>query len=322
MGFQFKRVDLNAIGEEAFVPASDTDILAVYAFQEWTTSDVLTLQGSARIERQEISAAGFDDYSDTKFGASLGAIYNINETLTLNTNLAITERFPNATELFADGPHLAVSRIERGSVTLGNGELDKELSVNLDVTLRGETDRFEWSVTAFNNDISDFIFLSPTGLIDADEELPIFDFRQADAQFYGIAAEALFDIVEVGDQHLHARVFTDFVHAEEDSSGAYLPRITPLRYGASLHFVQGALDASLGVAFNDSQDKTAANELRTDSWTDIEAEISYRLDNPNLLVFLKGTNLGDEDQRRHTSPLKDIAPLPGRSIRAGIRLDF
>ena len=321
VGLQYKAVDLNAIGEEAFVPASDTEQFSIYAFQEWVASDVLILQGSARWETQEITTADFDNYDESSFGASIGAIYNINETLTLNSNLAITERHPNATELFADGPHLAVSRIERGSVALGNGELDKELSVNVDVTLRGDLDRLAWSVTVFNNDISDFIFLSPTGLIDEDEELPIFDFRQADAEFYGVEAEVLFDIIDTGDRHLHTRVFTDFVHAEE-SSGAYLPRITPLRYGASLHFVEGSLDASLGVSFNDSQDKTATNELHTDSWTDIEAEVSYRFDNPNVLVFLKGTNLGDEDQRRHTSPLKDIAPLPGRAIRAGIRWDF
>ncbi len=40
------------------------------------------------------------------------------------------------------------------------------------------------------------------------------------------------------------------------------------------------------------------------------------------LAYLRGENLLDEDARRHTSPLKEFAPLPGRSIGAGVRLDF
>ena len=41
-----------------------------------------------------------------------------------------------------------------------------------------------------------------------------------------------------------------------------------------------------------------------------------------MLVFLRGSNLLDEEARRHASPLKDYAPLTGRSIAAGLRLEF
>jgi iron complex outermembrane receptor protein len=40
------------------------------------------------------------------------------------------------------------------------------------------------------------------------------------------------------------------------------------------------------------------------------------------MVYLRGENLLDEDARRHTSPLKEFAPLPGRSVGAGVRLEF
>jgi hypothetical protein len=39
-----------------------------------------------------------------------------------------------------------------------------------------------------------------------------------------------------------------------------------------------------------------------------------------LLTFLNGSNLGDQLARRSTSPLKAIAPLPGRSVTLGLRL--
>lgn len=319
IGLQYKRIDLNAVGEEAFVPPSDTDQFGLYAYQEWTMRSGVVLQGSARIERQRIETAAFDAYSDSAFGASLGAIVELGDSMSLSSNLAITERHPNATELFAFGPHLAVQRFERGSVANGNGELGKETSVNLDVTLRGELDAFSWTVTAFNNDVSDYILLSPTS--EFEDGLQVFDFRQADAQLYGLEAELVFDILENATDHVHARLFTDFVHAEEDS-GAYLPRITPLRFGGRLHWTRGGLDTSLSVARHAKQENLAANELRTEAYTLIEAEVSYHWDDPDVMLFLQGVNLGDEDARRHTSPLKDVAPLPGRAIRAGLRWDF
>jgi iron complex outermembrane recepter protein len=42
----------------------------------------------------------------------------------------------------------------------------------------------------------------------------------------------------------------------------------------------------------------------------------------DVLVFLRGSNLLDEDARRHSSPLKEIAPLPGRSAHLGLRAEF
>jgi iron complex outermembrane receptor protein len=41
-----------------------------------------------------------------------------------------------------------------------------------------------------------------------------------------------------------------------------------------------------------------------------------------LSVFLRGSNLLDEEARRHVSPLKDYAPLSGRAISGGLRLEF
>lgn len=321
IGLQYKSIELDAIGEEAFVPPSDTTQIGLYAFQEWTVSDRLTLQGSARLEQQDIDTPALDDYSASSAGFSIGSIFALGDDLALSANIGVTERHPTATELFAFGPHLAVQRFERGSVALGLGELDKELSTNIDVTLRGQYNRLTWAVTAFNNDISDYVVLSPTGEIDDDEGLPVFDFRQTDASLYGLEAELLVDILHNDNQHLHARFFGDFVHAEEDN-GNYLPRITPMRYGTSLHFMQQGFDASVTVTYTDDQTKTATNELATDGFTIVDAELSYRVSEPNLVVFLQALNLGNEDARRHTSPLKDLAPLPGRSIRAGLRWDF
>lgn len=320
VGLHYKNVDFSAVGDEAFVPPSDTSQFSVFVFEELSASDRLRLQFSGRAEHQEITVDGREDYDEWAIGASFGAVYGLSDTLTASANLSISERHPNSTELYADGPHLAVQRFELGSESLGNGLLEKELATNLDVTLRGNYERMQFAVTAFNNSVDDYVLLRPTAVEEG--ELQVFEFGQADVDLYGLEAELLFDIIDGGANHLHARLITDYVFGEESDSGAYLPQLTPLRYGASLHWITNSFDASVEAMYHDSQSKTAAEELPTDSYTLLSAEISTRLFDDSMLVFLRGTNLSDEDARRHTSVLKDVAPLPGRSIRAGIRWDF
>jgi iron complex outermembrane recepter protein len=53
-------------------------------------------------------------------------------------------------------------------------------------------------------------------------------------------------------------------------------------------------------------------------------DFSYRLPESEHSVFfyVRGENLLDEEGRRHSSPLKDFAPLPGRGIGAGVRMQL
>lgn len=320
VGLQYKDVDFEAIGEEAFVPASITQQTSLFLFEEWQPGDLWTLQGSARIEKQTIEAPNLPKYDDDTFGASVGIIRSLGDSHSLALNYALTERHPNATELYADGPHVAVQRIERGSVILGDGILDKETSSNVDLTLRGENARIEWTLTAFLNDIDDYILLAPTAVVE--DELQVFEYTQTDARLYGFEAEARIELFELPAGHLHTRLFTDFVYGEDDRTGDYLPRITPLRYGIELHYTRDQFEATIAATLHADQDKIAVNELPTDSYTLVGAELSYAFDQPDIFVFLRGTNLTDEDARQHTSPLKDLVPLPGRSLQLGLRYDF
>ena len=70
------------------------------------------------------------------------------------------------------------------------------------------------------------------------------------------------------------------------------------------------------------QDKVTPNELPTDSYVLLGATVSYAIPERGLYLFLRGYNLADEDARQHSSPLKDLVPLPGRALHAGIRYEF
>lgn len=320
IGIQFKDIDFEAIGDEAFVPPSETQQTSLFVFEEWQVADRWTLQGSARVERQSIDAPNLPGYDDDAFGASVGVVHSFGDDMSLALNFALTERHPNSAELYADGPHLAVQRFERGSVTQGDGILEKETSSNVDLTLRGETSLIEWVVTGFLNEINDYILLAPTGF--EEDELQVFEYTQTDARLYGFEAEARIELMDSEAGHLHTRLFTDFVRGTDLNRGGNLPRITPARYGIGLHYAKNGMEAGVEATFSSEQDKIAANELPTDSYMLLSAEVSYAFVETDLFVFLRGTNLTDEDARQHTSPLKDIVPLPGRSLQLGLRYDF
>ncbi|HSG58891.1 MAG TPA: TonB-dependent receptor [Woeseiaceae bacterium] len=319
IGVQYKNIDFVALGDEAFVPASDTSQTSLFAFEEYAVSDAWVLQASARIENQALKSPAQSSYDETAYGASIGSIWSFAGDFRLAFNLAHTERHPNATELFADGPHVAVQRWERGAAAQGLEYFDKELSTNLDVTLRGVTERLEWTLTAFVNSVDDYILLSPTAEIV--DELQVYEFQQTDVEMSGFEAEALVDLMNADRGHLHARLFADYVRGE-DKSGGNLPRLPPLRLGAGLHFTGDNTDASVEATYHDEQDELAENELPTDSFTLVSAEVSYTFPASDTLLFVRASNLTDQDARRHSSPLKDLVPLPGRSFHVGLRVSF
>jgi len=321
IGIQYKQVDFAAIGEEAFVPASDTSRFSLFAFEELRPNDSWILQASARVESQKITGAALSQqYDNSAFGASVGAIWRPIEDIRISANLAFTERHPTATELYASGPHLATQRYERGSTVLGNGFLELEESTNLDLTVHGDTVGLEWSITGFVNSVDNYITLQPTAL--ELDHMTVFDYGQSDVKFYGIEAQALFELWDRDDSHLHLSVFTDFVHAEQSASGTYLSRIPPSRVGLELHGGWNQFDVSLDATFAADQDKITAYELPTEGYTLLNLSVNYAFDDPDLYLFVRGSNLLDEEIRQHTSPLKDLIPLPGRSLHVGLRYEF
>ena len=65
-------------------------------------------------------------------------------------------------------------------------------------------------------------------------------------------------------------------------------------------------------------------ETVTGAYTMIDAELAYTFAvyPGDVTVYVKGSNLTDEEARVHSSFLKDRAPLPGRGFSLGVRGSF
>lgn len=315
-GLQYVNIDFEAIGDEAFVPSSTTQSTSVFAFEE-RHFDPWTIELGARAEQQKIDVrADLPDYDETAISLSAGAVWQFAEEHALALNVTRTQRNPQAAELYANGPHIAAQRFE-----IGDPNLDQETSITTDLSLRHTGDNVNWTLSAYYNDYTDYIYANPTD--ELEDDLPVFMYLQDGAKFHGFEAEVNVPLIDNDQQHLELRLASDYVRAKLDS-GEDLPQIPPLRFGAGLHYDRDAWHFGLQAFYYDKQDKIADNELPTDSFTLAEADASYRLPmgSSSVFVFLKGTNLLDEDARQHASPLKDIAPLPGRSWHLGARAEF
>ena len=80
--------------------------------------------------------------------------------------------------------------------------------------------------------------------------------------------------------------------------------------------------ASVEGVFVENQNRNAEFELPTDSYQLLNAELRVRPVDDNVLLYVRGTNLTDEEARVNSSFIKDLAPLRGRTLLFGVRVDL
>ena len=320
VGVQVTDRQFAAIGEEAFVPPVDTSGYGVFVLEDLDL-DPWKLSFGGRLETQEHTpAVDLPVVDDSAGSVSFAAVRTFAEDgYAFVVNVGLSERLPVAEELYSDGPHLAT-----GAIQVGDPNLEKETATHIDVGLRGVGGAVTWSVTGFVTQYDDFIFLQDTGVVDPLDELPIFAYIQQDADFVGIEAEVFAPIAQTENGEIDLRLFSDLVRAEL-SSGEDLPRIPPLRYGARIQYHDERFFAGLEATRYDEQENIAPFETPTAGYNMVNADFRWLIKTSagmELDLFVNGSNLGDQEARKHTSFVKDVAPLPGRNYSVGVRSRF
>lgn len=315
LGVQVLRRDFEAIGEEAFVPATLTKELGVFTLQRLDRQG-WGVEGGLRIERKDLDST-VGDRSFTGVSASLGAFIRPAEGLFLSLSGSRTERGPAQEELFANGPHPATRSFEVGDPTL-----ESEVSWSLDLTGHLKRGRLDVDAHLFAVRYDGFIDLRPTGAVDADSGLPVFLFQQTDARFHGGEIDGSYRLWSDGERTLRLEATADFVHGKTDlGPPARIPSWSLAGRGV---YDGGWWSGQLELRRVGGQDRVADLELPTDGYTLVNAQLTVRplKDRQDLRVFLEGRNLGDVEAREHASFLKELAPLPGRNFRLGVGYRF
>tara|TARA_R110000772_G_scaffold173328_1_gene285286 strand:- start:35 stop:2137 length:2103 start_codon:yes stop_codon:yes gene_type:complete len=297
IGTQLLARDFNAIGAEAFVPKNTVESWAVFTVQEVDLGN-FEVEAAARYDNSDISSnmVNFDRNFDSFTGA-LGFAYAPDDNgLKIGVNLSRSERAPSAEELLSDGPHIATQAFETG-----NPNFTTEKSWGGELYARWDSDDIQLSATVFANLFDDYIFEAETGA--QEDGLPVFQYFQRDATYYGFEASASAMVARSGQFNFVADGVADYVRAKVKDGGGPVPRIPPLRLLGGIEAQSDAVDLRAELEWSDSQNRVATFETPTDSFTMVNASAAWRPfgKDGGVTLLASANNIFDVNARRHAS---------------------
>lgn len=335
-GVQAERSRFDALGAEAFVPATRTRSAAAFVLEQWSTG-AWTWSAGVRAERVRVASDGdAPDAAEPRFGvaqerrfspvsASLGAVLRLGPQWQLTGSLAATQRAPTSYELYANGVHIATAAFERGDT---NQSLER--GANVDLAVQWSQGASKVKVGAFASRFSNYIALLATGEPDfIDEEgdaFPVQAFQGVRARLHGIEAEGVWRVLDAAPRALDIDARLDLVRADNRSRGEPLPRIAPARLTLGASFVQSQWRVRAEVQHAARQSRVPADDVATPAWTFINASLDRRVNLAGIdaLLFVKVANLGDRLAFNAATirSVRELSPLPGRSVLLGVRAGF
>ena len=312
---------LSAEGGPDTVPVTHSKTAAVFLVEEGKAGP-LRLSGGLRYENVKRDPVGARTREFDLGSGSFGAAWPFMQGYSVGATVSYAQRAPAIEELYSNGPHDATATFD-----IGNPDFGKETSRNIELSVQKTTGMLRWKANVFRNNIDDYIFgrIADT-LVDEEgnpgDELRLRTFEQAKAHIQGAEAELTWNATGPG---WSGRLFGDTSRGKLDNGGGNLPLQAADRIGASIGYREGAWRGGVSLTHARGQDRLAANETTaTPAYNQLDAHLSYaqRFAGQDLTWFLLAKNLLDDDIRRSTSVLKDVAPLAGRNIVVGVRTRF
>ena len=339
VGLEYRENELGTTskgsGEHAhgYVPDTERSQYGLFAFAERESNDWLT-ELALRVDSVEQDS--FHDEADENASTShdltnisAGLARKIGNDLLLGGSVSSTERAPSQVELFAEGEHHALSRVEMGDETL-----DKETSLSTELYLRRNWGMSSLRLAFFQNDYRDFIYLERNDdhaeradENDPNSEIEVYgyDYASQDAELtgYELQYNTMFGAVD-------ATLSYSAIEGEL-ADGGNLPSIPPEKIGLSLASNIGPARVTLDIENAADQNDVATNqaddeeddELATDGYTSVDISASWQPEAYEGLTITGAIrNLTDEEIRHHSSPVKDLLPEAGQDIRVTARYRF
>lgn len=354
LGVQSEVFRFAALGEEAFVPQTKTRNAAAFLYEEGQFGALKIVAGT-RVELSRVRSEGAVDGAPARFGdsqsrkfsfssASFGASYRVGRESNFSAHVSRNARAPSYFELFADGAHVATAAYE-----VGDKDLAIERVSSFDVNFNWQRANNRFNIGVFAHRFSNYISLQRSG-VDRDTEgnvnvrdcgdgrslessctseiFPEYRYRAVRAVLRGIEARTSWRLIDA-PYTLDITGSVDAVRADDRTNNAPLPRIAPLRTGI------GVVVGKEGFQFVANVDRTAQQSRVPDEvvlgptrgHTLVSASALYTFvfaTDRTATFFLRATNLTDTSAFNATSidTIRRLAPLPGRSIKAGVRIDF
>lgn len=333
LGFQSVNSQFSALGDEAIVPKSDIDSYGLFAVESLAVGAV-TYELGVRGEWQGIAPEeSYRNVSYVPLSGSVSALWDITSQHQLSLAVTQSQRAPQVQELFSNGVHEATMSYE-----LGDPDLKKEISYNLDLGYRFNADWMTAEFNLFHNWVNDYIYQQQDLQVFNDDLgdfeascsgppgacLPVLQSAQANAIFRGFEARTVFPLMQNRYGAVDLSLFGDYTRGSFDQGGD-VPRMPPLRYGLQLSYEKDDWTADARLTRGEAQTHAGENQSNTPAYLLLNLNAQYRLasfHDSEVMLFAKGKNMLNENIRNSTSYLRNFAPDPGRSAEIGIRINY
>ncbi len=283
----------------------------------------LRIEGGLRVEFSKVDADADADLGTpamsrkfTTFSGSLGAAYDLSPGWRAGVTLSRSARAPSIDELFANGPHAGTQAFE-----VGNPDLDPEKSIGIEASVRKHSRPAQADRDGLLQPLLQLHFPG------ADRRRSRTICRssicgRARPNYYGFEVEADAELGNALGVHWGGELLADDVHAKVKDFGP-APQIPPLRL---LGGISGSAARSRAGSRSSTPSARAATRRSKRRPTAIRWSMRPRLAaarrQPKLTLGIAANNIFDVVARRHSSLLKDYAPLAGRDIRLTARFGF
>ena len=312
IGTNFLSQENKNFGHEELIPDAEKKDFGLYALGQITMENGAALLGVRYDNRSISSDMGSADFSN--FNGSVGIKRDF-ENSTLRFNIGSGYRAPNLIELFADGVHHGTFRYERGNLNLV-----AEKSFQTDISFDINNDDSSVSFDLFYNDISDYIYLSPTS--DREDGFAVYDYMQQDSELYG--GEISF-AKKTGFDWLSYNTSLEYIFAES-ADGEALPFISPLTFNQVFNIdISSNYSFEIDFLAKAKQGRVSMFEEETDGYSVLNLSGNWMtsfLDN-DLNIFWSISNVFDKEYYDHLSRFKTAGiEEMGRNISVGLKYNF
>jgi len=333
LGFQSSNGEFVGLGEEGkIVPKSNIDTYGLFNVES-LKAGAMTYEMGGRIESTQITPDGRADVSYIPLSGSLSASWDVNSQNKLGLAFTHSQRAPQIQELFSDGFHHATRSYE-----IGNANLKKELSNNLDLSYQFDASWVKADLSLFHNWVSDYIYQQRDAAqlfnaedgefiandSDCAECFPLLHSQQKAAIFKGFEAKTVFPLMDNKLGLVDLTLFGDYTRGTFDNGGD-VPRMPPLRYGVQVSYDKNEWSSNVRLTRGEAQTNAGENETTTPAYLLLNLGTQYKIAHfaqSDILLFAKGKNLLDENIRNSVSYLRNFSPEMGRSAEVGIRVSY
>lgn len=230
-------------GVTPLIPNYDMLNVGFYAMETYSKGP-LEIEGGIRYDFRTISTARFingeleaADLDYQNFSAFIGGLYQIGPSITFSSNLGSAWRPPNVNELFSQGLHHGAAAVEIGDADLVSEKSFKWVN---ELEYSGKNTTIE--LTAYANQIQDYIYLNPTGdvFVSLRGTFNVYEYLQADAFFYGFDLSGSYEF----SNRLSGYAKGSIIRAKNTVEDNYFPFIPSDRIDWGLAYRFGDLEKS------------------------------------------------------------------------------